>query len=864
VTESPYDPAVELVEREPYLAALAEHLAAAAAGEGRLVLVAGEAGIGKTTLLRTFAEEHSAKTRIAWGACDGLFTPEPLAPLHDLAGQLDGGLAEAIAADAPRRDLFAAALDALGQKPTVAIFEDVHWADEATLDLLRFLGRRLERTSTLVVATYRDDEVGAQHPLRAVLGDVETKRRIALPPLSEEGVRSLARGSDLDAGDLHRQTGGNPFFVTEVLAAGGTGVPSSVRDAVLARASRLEVAAREVLDAAAVIGMTAELGSLEQVLGESPRGLDECLAAGVLQSVGGGVGFRHELARRVVEEAIDPLRRTELHGRVLAALEQSGAVDEARLAHHAEAAGDAEAVLRHARSAAVKATEAGSHREAAEQYARALRFSGALSSTEIAELLERRSDECAVTLQPEEALVAGEAALERYRELGDRLKEGELLSKVSRLLYNTARMEDASDAAREAVGLLEELPPGRELALAYANMAHQRALRLDDQATLLWGDRAFQLAENLGERKIVASVLTTMGIAEATAGRGTARLEAALELAREHGSDDQVARIYGGLVFAAVRHRDWPAADRWLQEGLEYSTERDLDDSRTYLLAWRAIAALERGRWDEAAADARAALSHPHAVLLRAWSLLTLGILRARRGDPDVWGPLDEALGLVRENPPQRHVPVQITRAEAAFLEGDDRRARAELGTLPPVGLTDRWIAGELAVWRRRLGGRPEETGPVPEPFALELAGDYAGAGTAWEKLESPYNAALVLAGSDDEHDLRRSHEALLALGARPGAAIVARRLRELGARGLARGPRPATREHPAGLTRRELEVLDLVAEGLTNGEIAARLVISEKTVGHHVSSILGKLGVGSRYEAAKLAAQDRELAGPR
>ena len=215
-------------------------------------------------------------------------------------------------------------------------------------------------------------------------------------------------------------------------------------------------------------------------------------------------------------------------------------------------------------------------------------------------------------------------------------------------------------------------------------------------------------------------------------------------------------------------------------------------------------------------------------------------------------------------NPPQRQVPLQLVRAEAAFLEGDRQRAWKELGTLHPVGLTDRWIAGSLAVWRRRLGGEPEETGPVPKPYELELSGDYAAAAALWEKLESPYKAAATLALRDDEEDLRRSHEALLALGARPAAAIVARKLRERGARGLTRGPRPGTKKHPAGLTRREAEVLDLVAEGLTNAEIAGRLFISEKTVGHHVSSILGKLGVGSRYEAAKLAMEHGELARPR
>ncbi|TMC09610.1 MAG: helix-turn-helix transcriptional regulator, partial [Chloroflexi bacterium] len=326
-----------LLERERQLGELADAMAAAEAGDGSLVLIGGEAGIGKSSLVAHLARARPAG-RALLGVCDPLGTPQALAPFLELAGQLDPDLPPRLrAAVAPGPPL----LEALAASPRLVTLEDVHWADQATLDVLRYLGRRVTRLPILLLATFREDEAPPGCPLSVLLGDLATApgvHRMDVGPLSLAATRLLAGG---DAELLHRRTGGNPFFIREVMASGGTDVPATVRDAVMARASRLSADARSALEAAAVAGSRTPETRLLRLLARAgtPRwALEEPMWSGFLARDAGVVRFRHDLVRSAIDGATAPDRRQRLHAAMLTVLgeEALGPDGDALLAHHAE------------------------------------------------------------------------------------------------------------------------------------------------------------------------------------------------------------------------------------------------------------------------------------------------------------------------------------------------------------------------------------------------------------------------------------------------------------------------------------------------------------------------------------------------
>lgn len=853
----------QLVERESVLHNL-RHLLLGASVRGHVVLVCGEAGIGKTSALHALASDHPT---VWWGACDALQTPHPLAPLLDIARQREVRFARHLIG--ARVDLFEAVLSELSSvaAPMLVVIEDVHWADEATLDLIKFLGRRIEATCALLAVSYRDDEVPASHPLRRVIGELPARAltRIELARLSPAGVDTVARRALRSPAGLFVATQGNPFFLAEVLRHPVGSIPRTVQDLVLARFASLDRSAQAVARLVSVVPTRLERWLLNQLLTPPVGSLEACIDCGLLLADADSLSFRHELARGAVESAIPLPVAQSLHAQVLAALlAGSTGTASSRLAHHAALAGDQRAVRRFGPTAAAEARQRGANREAASHLRTVLEQPGG-DDTDRKSWLETYALDSANVDWNDEALAARLELDTLYRRSGDTEAEAQNLSRLALLHVYMMRNAQADAASRRAIELLESLPPSPALAMAYGVEASLRMLNRDCEESTVWSRKSMLMATQSGDRQRLCLALSTLGTAQMFSDYdgGCRQLELALEMALAEGFTVAAANAMLNLGSGSGELMQLAPAMRWLRQAMDFSQMRELDLTARYCGAWLALCQLHSGRWSEAADSAGEIIARAGtASITRVVALQTLGRLRLRRGDPGVMQALDEALALAGPSDTlQRIAPVRAARAEAAYQCGNHAAASAEASAALALAVRHRhpWFIGELAYWCWRAGALATIPAGCAEPYALQMHGDWSQAAAAWKLLGCPYEQARALA--DGDVDAQQEALALFeSLGARPAADALRQRLRTSGVRGLARGARQSTRDRRYGLTTRELQVLGMLCEGLRNAEIASRLSRSVRTVDHHLASVFSKLGVESRAAAVR-AAQDAGLA---
>lgn len=860
----------DILERDAELGRLDAALRGAAAGTGSVVLISGEAGIGKTSLVRTFARSCAGRVRLLVGACDDLVTPRTLGPLRDAVGQVGGPLAAAVRAG-DREAVLSALLAELanGGRPTVLVLEDVHWADDATLDVLRFVGRRVADLPALVVVTYRDEEVGSA--LQRVLGALGGAAVLRLAParLSRSAVARLAGGTAATSAPLYRLTAGNPFFVAEMVAVAGSAaaVPLTVVDAVLARVQRLASAERAALEQLSVVPAGVELPLARALLGDlgDLGGLGVLAVAersGLLEMRENAVAFRHELSRHAVESTLPVTVRMRCNARVLAALLDGPEPDPTRVVHHAAAAGDEAAVVAHAPVAARAASRVGAHAQEVALQEQALRHRHLLDPADEAALWQERAMALFTLDRVPEALDAGRRAAALYERLGESGRLAEVLVTLALAHWALVDMPQCLAIAERAVAVAV-LEPGANApqhAYALAYLAGLQASVDRDEEAYETGTAAVAAARRTGAAELVALGELACGNARLKRGDlgGADELRAGIARAAAVAAHVVVMTGYVLLVEGLWNLGVLADTDRAIAEASAYAQDRDvgiyLDDIEAHGFRLRSL----RGEWEAAEAGLRRIVAAAGTGGVR-YSLPELSRLLVRRGADDAEAVVDRAVDHARRTESRYELaPALMARVELAWLTGrpDDAREAVELLAARTATPGAEWPRADLLRWRRRLAepDLPATFAGCPPEYAAGLRGDWRTAAAAFAERGMPYEQALELADSGEVVPTLEGLRLLDDLGARPAAAVVRRRLRELGVSQVPRGPTPATRANPAGLTERQVEILRLVVAGRTNAEIAARLVLSIRTVDHHVSAVLQKLGVTSRREVGGAA----------
>lgn len=854
---------MQLLERETQLEILLNGFSKATQGEGRSFFILGEAGTGKTSLIRHFAEQVKSQSSVFVSFCDSLYTPRPLGPVYDLAYKINRELASNLSSFTSRTDLFAAVYDAFTSTnvPSIFIIEDVHWADEATLDFIKFFSRRINHSSSLLLMSCREFEASCNHPLRNVMGELprDSFSRISLPAFSRATVEKLARERGYSGENLYEITGGNPFYVTEMLASYREEIPDNIKDAVLALFNPLVGKTRDIWEMLSIMPEGMETNILATLDTDWELVLDKCVTHGILLIRNDKVVYKHELFRRTIESSISPLRRIQLNKKILESFLdrfiREGAIE--RIVHYATNAGDNSLVAKYAPQAAKQAASLAAHTQAAKLYKTAIDFNEDKNPETLISLYESYSYECYLTNQIEDAIIYTGKALRLHQTMGNNTRIGNSIRFLSRLWWFFGNRKESIRYAMEAIQLFENEPNSPEKAMAYSNLSQLKMLSAEFEDTLYWGNQAIEMGRELNNPDILSHALNNVGAAQMVKPgheeEGFKNLQESLELALQHDAQEHAARAYTNIIANFTSTRQYEKAETYLAKGIQYCLDKDLHSWMRYKLGWKARLLLETGRLAEAKTVAESLLEFPDLTsIVKINALFILGTLDTWQDNQAGIALLNEAkqLAFITEEA-QRILPVALALSQYEWLNNQCVMSEAEIATavsmLRHTGLNDQTL--QTVYWLKK--SRPDhlDINQLYQQFEQErnhskIADGYFEKmfGCALEK------AILLFEGSDTEK--KQSITLLENMQAKAVIRKLKEELRESGQSKIPRGMRNSTRNNPAQLTTRELDILQLLKTGAANKEIASSLFISPKTVDHHISSILFKLDVSSRVKA--------------
>jgi DNA-binding CsgD family transcriptional regulator/tetratricopeptide (TPR) repeat protein len=537
--------------------------------------------------------------------------------------------------------------------------------------------------------------------------------------------------------------------------------------------------------------------------------------------------------------------------------EESGQI--ARIVHHAKHAHENNLVKKYAPIAARQASSVGAHTEACKLYFTAIKYSGKNDDAELPSLHEGYAYECYLTGKIKAAIAHQQKALELYQGRSDDEKTGNCTRFLSKLWWFGGNRKLAESFGREAIDVLDKLPSSKAKAMAYSNMAHLKMQSDETAECIYWGKKAVVTAKEVFDERTIADALNSLGttlmLNGSSRSKGEAFLHESLQLALKNSSHEDVANAYSSIGTNAVTIKKYELAKKSLEEGIAYCEERDLDSLKLYMLAWKSRLYKETGKWEEALDTGLEVLRNksisPPAKII---ALCVVATLKIRRGENGAIPLLMEAKSMAFETIELvRIIPVFMALLEYEWLTGEPQIETGllsetishmiELGKFRKEG-------SRFYFWLKKTGKEFLLPGVMND---AEITGSGNTTTEYWAKIGSPYEYALALFDGKED-DKRKSIGIIRELGAVPVLEKLKREMKCDGIKGIPRGLRQTTSENPAKLTGREMDVLQLIKEGIRNKEIASRLFISPKTVDNHISSILFKLDVNSRGKAAQKA----------